>query len=180
MKFKHKNYSRPKRPFDKERILEEAKIKKEFGLKNKREIWKVEAKLKSMRSKAKKLISADEKEKDLFFKQLGKIGIAVSTIGDVLSLEKKDLLNRRLQTIVFKKGLANTIKQARQMITHKKVIVDRRVVNIPSYVVPVDLENKIKIKNSGVTPKKEGKIKREKIVEEQIEENGDLEIAKKE
>ena len=56
MKRKHKKYSRPKRPFDKSRIDEEAQIIKDFGLKNKREIWKAEAKVKVMREKAKKLI----------------------------------------------------------------------------------------------------------------------------
>jgi len=58
MKRKHKKYSKPKRPFDKERIDEESGIKKEFGLKNKKEIWRAEARIKSIREKAKKLISA--------------------------------------------------------------------------------------------------------------------------
>ena len=39
MKRKHKKYSKPKKPFDKAWIEEEARIKKEFGLKKKREIW---------------------------------------------------------------------------------------------------------------------------------------------
>jgi ribosomal protein S4 len=64
MKRKHKTYSRPKRPFDKARIQEEVEIKKEFGLKNKKEIWKAEAKIKKIREKAKKLISVDEREKE--------------------------------------------------------------------------------------------------------------------
>ena len=90
MKRKHKTYSKPKRPFDKARIDEEAEIKKEFGLKNKREIWKAEAKIKSMREKAKKLISADESKQHSLFEQLKKIGIKVESIADVLGLEKKD------------------------------------------------------------------------------------------
>ena len=45
MKRKQKKYSKPKRPFDKKRIDEENQLKKEFGLKNKREIWKAEAKI---------------------------------------------------------------------------------------------------------------------------------------
>ena len=56
MKRKHKIYSRPKRPFDKTRIEEEGKIKEEFGLKNKKEIWKADARIKEIREKAKKLI----------------------------------------------------------------------------------------------------------------------------
>jgi small subunit ribosomal protein S4 len=148
MKRKHKTYSRPKRPFDKVRIEEEAKIKKEFGLKNKREIWKAEAKINKMREKAKKLITADEKSKQSFFEKLQKSGLNVNSIEDVLSLDKKDILNRRLQTVVHKKRLVPTSKTARQMIVHKKVLVDGKAVNRPSYIVPVELENNITLKQS--------------------------------
>lgn len=148
MKRKHKTYSRPKRPFEKVRIQEEEKIKEEFGLKNKREIWKAEAKIKSIREKAKKLISADEKEKKAFFDKLGKIGLKVNSISDVLSLDKRDYLKRRLQTIVVEKHIASTMKGARQLITHKKVLIDGNAVNSPSFVVPVHLENKISVKKN--------------------------------
>lgn len=146
MKQKHKLYSKPKRPFDKPRIEEEKQIKEEFGLKNKKEIWKAEAKIKSFREKAKKLISADEKKQKELFERLKKLGLEVNSIGDVLSLDKKDYLNRRLQTVVFKKKLANSVKQARQLITHKKVLVNGNAVGSPSYVVPVKLEEKIKLR----------------------------------
>jgi small subunit ribosomal protein S4 len=146
MKRKHKTYSRPKRPFDKARIQEEAEIKKEFGLKNKTEIWKADAKIKSIREKAKKLISADENEKVAFFNRLKKMGFKVDSISDVLSLDKKDYLKRRLQTVLVNKGIARTAKSARQLITHKKVLIGENSINSPSYIVPIDLENKIKIK----------------------------------
>jgi len=148
MKRKHKNYSKPKRPFDKARIEEEAIIKKDFGLKNKKEIWKAEAKLKSIRERAKKLIKEDLEEQKTFFEKLKKIGLKVKSIAEVLSLDKRDVLNRRLQTVVFKKGLTPTIKTARQMITHKKGLIDGKVVNVPGYIVPIDLEDKITLKVS--------------------------------
>jgi small subunit ribosomal protein S4 len=160
MKRKHKNYSRPKRPFEKIRIEEEGKIKEEFGLKNKREIWKTDAKVKLMREKAKNFISANPEEQKSFFKGLQKIGLNVKSIADVLSLDRKDLLRRRLQTMVVEKKLANTPKQARQFIVHKKILVDGKVVNIPSYIVSVELENKITmrgIKTAKKTKKEEGK-----------------------
>lgn len=160
MKRKHKKYSRPKKPFDKERIIEEADIKEEFGLKNKREIWKANAKVNLMREKAKKLISANDVEKESFFERLRKIGLNVNSIGDVLSLNKKDYLKRRLQTVLVEKGLANTPKSARQLITHKKVLINGNSVNAPSYIVPVKYEDKITIKN-----KKLKKVK-EKVLEE--------------
>ncbi len=146
MKRKHKRYSKPKRPFDKKRIDEEAVVKKDFGLKNKKEIWKAEAKIKSIRNKAKKLISGNEADKKLFFDRLKKMGLEVNSIGDVLLIETKDFLNRRLQTIVAKKRIAPTVKTARQMITHKKIFIGDRIVNVPSYVVSVNEENKIKAK----------------------------------
>jgi len=146
MKRKHKTYSRPKRPFDKERIEEEAKIKEEFGLKNKKEIWKAESNIKSIRERAKNLISASGEEQQSLFDKLKKIGLKVSSIADVLSLEKKDYLNRRLQTVVLRKKLASTPKGARQMITHKKVLVKGSVVDSPSYIVPLELEDEISVR----------------------------------
>ena len=167
MKRKHKIYSRPKRPFDKARIDEEAEIKKEYGLKNKKEIWKADAKIKSMREKAKRLIGANAEEQQALFDRLKKIGLDVNSIGDVLALEKTDYLNRRLQTIIASKGLTSTIKEARQMISHKKVMVDGKVVDSPSYVVSVDKENKITLKQTK-KPKKENTKK--EVVEEQPDE----------
>ena len=149
---KHKIYSRPRKPFDKERFAEEAVIIKDYGLKNKREIWKIEAAVKSMRHKAKDAISAGpEKQKDLFI-QLQKRGFNVNTISEILSLMKKDVLERRLQTILVRKNLAQSMKAARQMIVHKKVYVDGRMINAPSYIVFKEEENKINIKAS--KPKK--------------------------
>jgi small subunit ribosomal protein S4 len=158
MKKKHKQYSKPKRPFDKARIEEEAVIKKEFGLKNKKEIWKAEAKIKHIREKAKKLISAKPEEQKALFDRLNKIGLNVNSIPNVLSLDKKNYLQRRLQTVVLKKRLATTTKSARQLITHKKILVDGKIISIPSYTVPIALENKITVKHK---PKKIKEVKAE-------------------
>jgi len=147
MKRKHKKYSKPKRPFDKERIEEEARIRKEFGLKNKKEIWRAESKIKSIREKAKKLISVNQKEQKAMFERLKKIGLNVNSIADILSLDKKDYLKRRLQTILVKKRLASSPKSARQLIVHKKVLINNCVVDSPSYIVPLELEGKISLKN---------------------------------
>lgn len=160
MKRKHKQYSKPKRPYEKARIDEEGLIKEEFGLKNKKEIWKAEAKIKNMREKAKNLIQADEKEQKALFENLNKMGIKVNSIADILGLDKKDYLNRRLQTVVFKKELTNSVKEARQKIVHKKVLVNGKVINKPSYIVPVELENKITLKEKIKELKKEEKIEK--------------------
>lgn len=165
MKRKHKLYSRPKRPFEKTRIEEENKITEEFGLKNKREIWKAEAKIKSIREKAKGLISANVGEQKAFFDSLKKIGLNVSSISEVLSLDKRDYLRRRLQTIVVKKRLATTPKAARQLIVHKKIMVNGEAIDSPSYLVSVDLEEKIEMKKK---EKKKVKVEK-KVVEEKSE-----------
>ena len=153
MKRKHKLYSRPKRPFDKKRIEDEAKIKEEFGLKNKKEIWKADANVNLMRKRAKEMIHLNQGEQKNFFDKLNKIGIKVNSIADILSLNKEDYLKRRLQTIIFKKKLANTVKSARQLIVHKNVFVDGKIINSPSYIVPVELENKIKLRETKLKEK---------------------------
>jgi small subunit ribosomal protein S4 len=147
MKKSHKKYSKPKKPFDKTRIEEEAKIKGKFGLKNKKEIWKAEEKIKEIREKAKKLVSGSKKEKEILFNKLKKVGINANSIGDVLSLEKEDYLKRRLQTVLVEKKFATTQKQARQLITHKKVLLNKKGISSPSHIVSLEDENKIFIKN---------------------------------
>jgi len=151
MKRKHKSYSRPKRPFDKARIEEEAGIKEEYGLKNKIEIWKADSQIKAIREKAKRLISAGHEKQKALFERLKKIGFKAGSISEVLSLGKKDYLNRRLQTIVFKKRLARSPRHARQMIVHRKVLVDGRAIDSPSYIVPVEFEEKISLKSGKKT-----------------------------
>jgi small subunit ribosomal protein S4 len=165
MKRKHKSYSKPKRPFDKVRIDEEKEIKKEFGLKNKKEIWKTESKIKLIREKAKNLISASKEQQQLLFDKLKKIGLDVNSIADVLGLNKEDYLKRRLQTILVKKKLATTSKSARQLIVHKKVLIDGKIINSPSYIVPTKFEDKISLKKSKPKLKKS-----EEVVEENSEE----------
>lgn len=157
MKRKHKSFSRPKRPFDKARIDEEVVIKKKYGLKNKTEIWKADAKVRVMRQKAKKLITASVEEQKALFERLKKIGMKVNSIGDVLSLDKTDYLNRRLQTIVALKGISPTVKTARQMIVHKRILVNGKTIDSPSYIVSVDMEDTIMVK-----PKKEKKVEMKK------------------
>lgn len=145
---KKNKFSWPRKLYDKIRIEGENKLVEEYGLKNKREIWKAEAKIKYFRNRAKFLINESKEEQDQFFSKLKNLGLQVNTIAEVLALAKEDLLKRRLSTIVWKKGLANTAKQARQYIVHKKVFVGDRTINVPSYIVTTDLENKITIKKN--------------------------------
>ncbi len=127
-------------------------------MKNKKEIWKAEARINSIREKAKKLISAGKEEQAALFMRLKKVGFNVNSIGEILSLNTKDYLKRRLQTVLVKKKIAETPKSARQMIVHKKIIIGDNVVDSPSYLVPIELEDKIKLNKK---TKKKGIIKNE-------------------
>lgn len=143
---KKNKFSWPRKLYDKTRISDENKLVEEYGLKNKREIWKAEAKIKYFRDRAKFLITESSEEQEQFFNKLRSIGLNVKTIADVLALNKEDLLKRRLATVVWKKGLANTARQARQFIVHKQVFIEGKAVDVPSYIVPVELESNIAIK----------------------------------
>lgn len=169
MKRKLNLYQKPKKLYDKTRILEENKLKEKYGLKNKKEIWKADAKIKRIRNLAKELIVASDEEKQKFLDTLKKQGIPVETIADVLSLNKEDWLKRRLQTLVVEKKLVNTPKQARQFIVHKHVSIGGRIVNIPSYVVSADEESTIKL-NIVLKKKEQKKSEIEEIKEEVLEE----------
>ena len=99
IKRKRKLFSRPKKLFDRERIDEENILVKNYGLKNKKEIWKAKSKVSGLRQRAKKLIGKADEEQVAFFDKLNKIGLNVKTISDVLAHEEKNLLKRRLQKI---------------------------------------------------------------------------------
>ena len=142
-----KAYARPLRRFDKERMDEENVFMEKHGLKNKREIWKIEFSVKKIRNQAKSLITAKPEDQDAFIARLAKKGLIKSNakIDDVLGMTKENFVERRLQTIVFKKKLAHSAKEARQFITHRKVMVDDRIINIPSYPVSVEEEKMIRL-----------------------------------
>ncbi len=144
-KRKQKKYSRPKRPYDKERIQDEDSLVKKYGLKNKKEIWKAGAAIEKIRGQAKSLLTKSEKEQEKFMEKLKKSGFDVNSIADILSLNKEDYLKRRLQSIVVKKGLATTPRQARQFIVHKHISINKEIINAPSYIVPIETEGKIEL-----------------------------------
>lgn len=138
-----KKYKKPKVRYDAERIKIEKQLLQKYGLKNKKEIWKAESEVKRIRSEAKRLLTASLEEQERFLERLSKQGLLkAKTVDDVLELKVENILDRRLQTIVAKKfGLKP--KQARQFITHGHVRISGRKVDIPSYFVDIETENKI-------------------------------------
>ncbi len=162
---KKKLYSRPMKRYEKGRIEDENKLTKRYGLKSKREIWKAQSKIDYFRKRAMALARLSLEEREVFFKKLQNLGLKVNQLADILGLKVEDLLDRRLSTVIVKKGLANTPKQARQMIVHKRILVNEKVVNAPSYVVSVDEEGSIsvKIKKQTGNAKGEGRLETEKV-----------------
>ncbi|HHQ45421.1 MAG TPA: 30S ribosomal protein S4 [Candidatus Altiarchaeales archaeon] len=136
-----RKFAKPKHLWKVSRIEEENALTKEYGLKNKREIWRARSRLRGFRQQARSLLAATgesaEKEKKELAGKLNRLGILEGkNFDDVLGLEVKNILERRLQTLTVKKGLASTPKQARQLIAHKHVRVGGRVMNTPGYLVP--------------------------------------------
>lgn len=143
-KFPRRKYDTPSHPWQGDRIKFENDLIKKFGLKNKREVWKSQSLLRNFRQQARllnaRLRIADvqaEKEKDQLLIRLINLGLLNqnSNLNDVLSLEVESVLNRRLQTQVYLKGLAHTPNQARQFIVHGHISVNGRKVTIPGYLV---------------------------------------------
>ena len=87
-------------------------------------------------------------------------------------MNKEDLLKRRLATIVWINKLANTARQARQMVVHKLILVEDNIVNIPGYFVKVGEESKISVKKKTKVVKPVEKS--EKVLENESEEEGKL------
>ena len=158
---KKKLYSRPMKPFESFRIAEENKIVKEYGLKNKKEVWRSLAKINYFKKRAMVLTKQTSEEQNVFFNKLRKLGLNVNSITDVLGLQIGDLLKRRLPSIIKHRGLASSVKQARQMVVHKKITVNGEVINSPSYIVSTDEENNIDRKKK--TTSKEKNIEAEAV-----------------
>lgn len=61
------------------------------------------------------------------------------------------LLERRLDNVVYRMGFASTRAEARQLVSHKAILVNDKVVNIPSFLVEVGdiVSIRAKAKNQG-------------------------------
>ena len=118
-------------------------LTRNYGLKNKKELWRASSKLRNWRSQARTLVGLSKSKRGVAEKQLFtrliKLGLLNKNAGldDILSLTIEQVLDNRLQTQVYKQGLASTAKQARQFITHCKVLVNGTVVTAPSYAYAV-------------------------------------------
>ena len=148
-KKQRKKYETPRFRWRKDILQEELKLLGQYGLRNKHELWRHKTMLSKTRGIARSLIGKTPEERvkmeNELLARLKKLGVLDETavLDNVLDLSIEDLLERRLQTIVFRKGLTRTIFQSRQLITHGHVNIGNRRVTVPSYIVSKEEENQV-------------------------------------
>jgi small subunit ribosomal protein S4 len=149
-KFSRKKYASPSHPWQKARIERETTLKKKYGLKNRKEIWKSETILRGFRSQSRLLLARSgeeqaEKEKQQLLNKVINLGLLPleSNLDDILALDVEKVISRRLQTLVYLHGLSSTTRQARQLIIHGHISIGGRKVRVPSYMVRKNEEDTI-------------------------------------
>ncbi|CAE7517004.1 RPS9B [Symbiodinium necroappetens] len=147
-----KTFRKPKRPFEKERLDGEMKIIGEYGLKNKREVWRVQYALAKIRTAARTLLTQEERSETRIFqgeallRRMVRLGLLLESekkLDFVLGLTTAKIMERRLQTKVFKLGLAKSIHHARTLIRQRHIRVGKQICDIPSFLVRLDSEKHI-------------------------------------
>ena len=130
-------------------LEEELRLMGDYGLRNKRELWICKSLVAHFRQQARLILSLPVEELSIrqreLVDKLSKMGLLFedASLDDVLDLNIEALLNRRLQTMVFKKGLARSIHEARQLITHGHIAINGRRITSPGYFVKRHEENAI-------------------------------------
>lgn len=149
-----KSYDTPNHSWQSARMMEEVGHIKTYGLRNKREVWKAQSTLRNYRRSAMELLAETTEgeltghsrtKADDILNRLKRYGILAEDgdLDDILALDTTSFLNRRLQTQVYRQGFANSLRQARQFITHGHIAVDGKKITIPSYIVSKEAELKI-------------------------------------
>ncbi|MGD0511309.1 MAG: 30S ribosomal protein S4, partial [Candidatus Micrarchaeaceae archaeon] len=136
-------FEKPKERWNLERIKADRSLINEYGLKNMKELWKVQSDVSRIRRNVRELLSVGSSSDDVkqqIIGRLTRLGVASSgtTLDNLLDLKESDLLNRRLQTVVFRKGLARSIRQARQLTVHGFIAIEGRKVNRPGFLVDAE------------------------------------------
>ena len=149
-KKRRKQYNSPGHPYQKPRIEAELVLVGRYGLRNKRELWKARTLMGKFRAQARSILALQEEEREvqenLLISKLSRLGIVQegTTSDEILGMEVEAILKRRLQTLVVENGLASTVQQSRQLIAHRHITINNRVITSPSYLVPISDEETLK------------------------------------
>ena len=145
-KKQRKKYETPRFSWRTDVLQAELRLLGQYGLRNKRELWRHETMVSKFRGTARSILALPEEEgeklKAQLLKRLNRLGILSESaaLDDVLDMAIEDILQRRLQSLVFQKGLAKSVYQARQLITHGHIAIEGKRVTSPSYLVLRDEE----------------------------------------
>ena len=148
-KKQRKKYQNPKFPWSKTTLDAELRLLGEYGLRNKRELRRHRFMLSKYRTLSRKLLTGTSEERVVMEKQILnkltnlKIVPENSGLDNILDLSIENILERRLQTLVYRRGLSKSPQQARQLITHGHILVKGQRVTSPSYLVKAEEEQKI-------------------------------------
>merc|ERR1712188_267168 len=108
--------------------------------------------LAKIRTAARTLLTLDEKNEqrifagDALLRRMTRLGLLLESerkLDYVLGLTASKIMERRLQTKVFKLGLAKSIHHARCLIRQRHIRVGKQICDIPSFIVRVDSEKHI-------------------------------------
>jgi len=146
-KFSRPKTQTPTHPWKAERIEEEHALKDQYGLKRvggMKEIWRERSALRRHRQLAMKLIGRVDtseghfkREKEEFLGSMQRKGLISedADLDDVLQISVENMLDRRLQSQVYYKGLAPSMRAARNMIVHGHIVLGNQKMNVPGYHV---------------------------------------------
>merc|ERR1739844_331975 len=173
---KYTNYSKtsknPRRPFEREKLINELKLVGTYGLRCKREVWRTQLTLAKLRKAARILLTLDETdprrlfEGEALIRRMVRIGLLKDSerkLDYVLGLTISQFMERRLQTLVVQRNLAQSVHHSRVLILQRHIAVGKQMVNVPSFVVRTSSENHILYSATSVYKTgKNGRVKRKK------------------
>ena len=144
-KFARSKTQTPTHPWKQARIDEEHALKEKYGLKKvggMKEIWREKSSLRRHRNQAMKLIGRVDTSEGHFAREKTdlvnslcrqRLLVEGASIDDVLQINVEHMLSRRLQSVVYYRGLAPSMRAARNMIVHGHISIGEQKMTVPGY-----------------------------------------------